>query len=455
MRMSQKMREIKDQISECYNALAEAVEQENAENAEKERKNLQRLNQLYAAAETEWQARLQLNTDPEDDDKEEDKPVNYTGEIFYKAIAHQPLTEQERKVVDAARVEYKNRFSEGTGSDGGYTVPDDLSSEIFSAIRGTESVRNLVEVENVTSSTGRRLFRDGETIKLYNTAEYDEIQEMQNQNYSTRQYNQKKFAGLMSVSNELLEDSFVNFQNEIVLWLSDAARYTENSEILYGAGGETHCQGMLSTAGAYREVTCTTLSIEFLRSAYLSLKSGYRPNAKWMMNSLAYAAVSNLKYEDGKSPVQPDPRNPDGYMLFGFPIEVMDAVETEDDKTVIAFGDFKRGYRMFARRNFGISFTDIGAGAFETDSIRAKGIERFDGKIFDREAIVIIREVPVETLDLTGGTDPLSGAITEQTLKNMTKKQLLELAEELEVDGVNTESLKDDIVSAILAKVGA
>lgn len=43
---------------------------------------------------------------------------------------------------------------------------------------------------------------------------------------------------------------------------------------------------------------------------------------------------------------------------------------------------------------------------------------------------------------------------SEATLKNLTKKQLVELAGDLGVEGVTTEQTKDAIVSAILTAKG-
>lgn len=455
MRMSKKMRELSNQIQDKIKQIEAAVEANDKESAATAKAKLDDLRALYAAEEAAFEARRNFETDPEDDPKSEDKEkVTYDAKLFYKAVSHGNLTDAEKAVVAKAKADYSNRYSEGSAKDGGYTVPDDLSKEIFSAIESTESVRSLVHVENVNSAHGTRIFREGAAAKLYNTAEHSEIQEMQNKNYKTVGYAQKKFAGLLSISNELLEDSFVNFKSELVDYLSDAARNTENAQMFYGAGGEKHCQGMLSTAGAYKELDGSDLSIDFLRKAYLSLKAGYRTSAKWVMNSLAFAQVSNLKFEDGRSCIQPDPRNKDTFVLFGFPISIFDTVETDDEnKTVIAFGDFKRAYRMFARRDFGISFTDIGAGAFETDSIKAKGTERFDGKIFDREALVIIRNVSVTPLEETTA-DELTGEINEATLKNLTKAQLAELASDLGVEGVSTEQTKDAMVAAIIAAQG-
>ncbi len=454
-RMSNEMRELRAQIQTALNDLDAAIAEEDTERVQQCRNEVDRLRSLYDAAEVSFNARRGMEIDPQDDgDGNGEKAVVYDALLFYKAISGQALSDAERAVVDKARMVYKNQYSEGSKRDGGLTVPDDLSTEIFTAIESTESVRNLVAVEKVENATGTRNFRNGEEIKLYNTAENEEMKEMSNRQYEALKYMQKKFAGMLTVSSELMEDSFVNFKDEIVSYMSEAARNTENAQIFYGAGGEKHCEGMLSTANAYRELIAPEkLTIDFLRKAKMMVKQGYRRNGKWIMNSDAFVEVGNIKYEDGRSCLQPDPRQKDSYILLGYPVEVYDTIETDDGKTVIAFGDFNRAYRMFVRREFGISMTDVGAGAFETDSVKAKGTERFDGKVFDREAIVIIRDVPATPVEFADIDQNLTGEMSEATLKNLTKKQLAELAESLEIEGVTTEQTKDDMVATILAAV--
>lgn len=454
IRMSNEMRELRSKLGVALDDIDKAIKAGDAQAAETAKNEADKLRRLLTIAEDAFNARKGLDTDDEAGDNS-GTTAKYNAQLFYKAISGQKLTEVEAKLVADAANAYKNKYSEGAKKDGGYTVPDDLSQTIFESIKSKESVRNLVTVENVNSATGTRIWRTGSVLKLYNTEEFDEIKEMNNAEYEPMTYKQHKFAGLMTVSSELLEDSFVSFEAEIRNWLAEAARVTENHEILYGAGGEKHSQGLISTAGAYSEVQApSTLSIDFFRAVYLSLQSGYRTNAKWIMNSLAFGEVAKIKDGDGRSVLQPDPRQSDSYVLLGFPVEVWDSVLTdEENKTVIIFGDFASAYRMFARRDFGIAFTDIGAGAFESDCIKAKGVERFDGRIFDRDALVIIRNCSVAPLTVSGKEKALSDEITEATLKNLTKAQLLELCTELEISSVSESNSKQEIINAITTKV--
>lgn len=462
IRMSNEMREILNDLASAREELSQAIKDRDAEKAKAARDKIEKLDSLYDAAEVAFQNERRVKLDPpeeHDSNDGEGEPTNkikYDAKLFYKALTdRENLTENERSVVSKAAAEYRNRYSESSKDNGGYTVPDDLSTEIFESIKSKNSVRNLVHVEAVTSATGTRLGRNGTPNRLYNTEEYSEIQEMNNAKYNPIKYTQKKFAGLMPLSSELLEDSFINFQSEIVYWLSEAARITENRQLLYGAGGDKHCQGIITTIGAYKELTApNTLSIDFLRKAKFNLDALYRPTAQWIMNTDAFLAISELKDGNGRSYIQEDPKVSEQYVLLGSNIYILDDIETEDNKTVIMYGDLDKAYRMFTRREFGIAFTDVGAGAFETDTIKARGIERFDGKIMDNNALVIVRDFAVTTLDVNAPSNDFgveSTEITKESLAYQTKSSLLELADDYGIAGITDTMTKSAIITAILS----
>lgn len=473
MRMSNQMREILNDMNAQRNLLDQAIKDRDPEKAKAAQTEIEKLNALYTAAETAFlnERALEREQDQDDDDSLDEKPSSekpaYDSKLFYKALtARGALTESERSLIAEARRKYDNYFSEfganrftnslseGVKENGGYTVPDDLSQEIFESIKTRDSVRNLVYVENVTSTSGTRIYKSGDANRLYNTAEYEEIKELDNPKFGTVTYNQKKFAGITPISNELLNDSFVNFQSEITAWLADAARVTENRQILYGAGGDKHCQGIISTQGAYREITApSSITIDFLRKVKFSLRSPYRASAMWVMNTDAFLLISELKDGNGRSYIQPDPINAEQYILLGSPMYILDDIETDENKTVILYGDLKTAYRMFSRQDFGITFTDIGAGAFETDSIRARGIERFDGRIMDNNALVIVRDLSVTPTTVTTPEKDFgaASAITAESLAYQSKTGLLEFAEDMGIAGVNSTMTKSNIITAILS----
>ncbi|MEC2307827.1 phage major capsid protein [Bacillus atrophaeus] len=342
---------------------------------------------------------------PELDRKPDEKPeerdiltaTKEYREAWFKVLIGRShdLGEEERSMMQ--RVLKENRsLSSGSDKDGGYTVPDDISKEILKSIQELNSVRNLVRVVPKTAPSGNYTVRKGVAGKLYNIAEKEQIKELKNMEFDQIWYNVKKFAGFMPAPNELLNDSFINFVKEIVDWLSESAVVTENEEVFYGKGGENNVEGIISS-GKFKSLKApSVITIKFLRKVKNQILRGYRKKAVWVMNTEAFETIANIEDKNGRGILAVDPRDEDSFLLFGRPVEVYDEVVTDDkQKTNILFGDFKNGYFMFDRQKFEIKSTDVGGDAFLTDQTYFRGIERFDGKVVDPEAAVIVTDFVV------------------------------------------------------------
>ncbi|MGY0566580.1 phage major capsid protein [Bacillus safensis] len=338
--------------------------------------------------------------DPESDLTEEERSLTGTQEYrnaWFKVLTgrEDELGNEERKMLQEVLKENR-QLSSNSDKDGGYTVPDDISKQIIKSIQELNSVRNLVRVVPKTAPAGSYPVRKGAAGKLYNIAEKEAIKELKNMEFDQITYNVKKFAGFLPIPNELLNDSFINFVREIVEWLSESATVTENDEVFYGKGGENNVEGII-TSKKYKSLKAPSLiTIKFLRKVKNQIKRGYRKNAKWVMNTEAFETLANIEDKNGRGILAEDPRNEDSFLLFGRPVEVYDEIVTDDkQKTHILFGDFKNAYFMFDRQKFEIKSTDIGSDAFLTDQTYFRGIERFDGKVVDPEAAVIVTDLVV------------------------------------------------------------
>ena len=81
----------------------------------------------------------------------------------------QPLTKNEEEVKDAFVKDFKNlvrgRYqnlldskTDGTGADAGLTIPQDIRTAINTLVRQYDSLQEYVNVENVTTLTGSRVY---------------------------------------------------------------------------------------------------------------------------------------------------------------------------------------------------------------------------------------------------------------------------------------------------------
>ena len=135
--------------------------------------------------------------------------------------------------ASAARNRFRNTANEGTGSAGGYTVPQDILTRINKYKEAKFSMKKLVRVENVTTYTGKRVFQ----VKASHTGfsavnEGAAIGQKSTPTFSQLSYTIAKYAGILPVTDELLADSDANISQVLISWLGDEGVATENAAIV-------------------------------------------------------------------------------------------------------------------------------------------------------------------------------------------------------------------------------
>lgn len=135
--------------------------------------------------------------------------------------------------AQAVRRGFKNLNNEGTGADGGYTVPEDIQTRIEKYREAKFSLATLVRTEAVTTNKGRRTFQTkAQHAGFSKVAEAGTIGAVTGPQFKVLNYSIDKFAGYLPVTNELLEDSDANITAVMVEWLGEEAIATDNAQIL-------------------------------------------------------------------------------------------------------------------------------------------------------------------------------------------------------------------------------
>lgn len=109
-----------------------------------------------------------------------------------------------------------------------------------------------------------------------------------------------------------------------------------------------------------------------------------------MTNQDGFDYLDQLKDADGKYLLKDIPSEPTNKMLFGCRVVVISnkILKTKSGKAPVIVGDLKEAIVLFDRQQQSIASTDVGAGAFETNTTKVRAIEREDVKLWDSEAIV-------------------------------------------------------------------
>ena len=219
--MNKKMRELLAKITQkrmMAKGFMEDGENKDLEKAAALMDEADELQKEYDLEARMYEAEKKDNT-PSEEDIQKDK-AEKEGKSSIKAIA------------DAIRAVAKT-MNEGTGTDGGYTVPEDVETRIQELREAKFSLEQLVDVEAVSTMSGQRTYKTRAQKKGFSkVGEKSKISKIDGPAFSRIKYTIEKYAGYLPITNELLEDSDENLVKTILEWLADESRVTRNNLIL-------------------------------------------------------------------------------------------------------------------------------------------------------------------------------------------------------------------------------
>ena len=319
--------------------------------------------------------------------------VLYNGELFTKAVADSLLRQRGLQGLNLTE-EQRNKISEKVNEDGGFAVPEDIQTKINKRLKDTTDLFNLVDSEKVFTRKGQRTYeKRADQTPLVNLDEYAKITDVDNPKLERMSFNLHDFAGLMTIPNDLLKFANSELENFLINWLVDKVRITRNLKILYGTGSED-VQGIMKSS-KYKEIALkadATLK-DFKKCKNVELMNVFKPTAKWIVNQDGFNYLDSLEDKTGRPYLQPDPKQPTQYLFLGLPVvELLNTtLKTEEDNIPILLGDLTEAYKLFYDENYELLTTNIGAGAFETNTTKARVITRLDGSEKDKDAIIKIK----------------------------------------------------------------
>lgn len=139
-----------------------------------------------------------------------------------------------KEFADAARRGFRNAtMVEGTPADGGYTVPEDIQTQINTYRDAKFSLISLVDVENVTTNKGQRTYKKrAQQTGFAKVGEGGKITAGTTPQFERISYEIEKYAGYFPCTNELLADTDANITGALTTWIADESRVTRNKMIL-------------------------------------------------------------------------------------------------------------------------------------------------------------------------------------------------------------------------------
>lgn len=287
-------------------------------------------------------------------------------------------------------------MTEGVDADGGYTVPQDVRTDINELRRATDNLEELVNVEHVRTLSGSRVIEvDAESTPFADVDEGADFADEQGPQLKKITYTIVKVGGIFKATKELLADTAENIVRLLKKWIAKKLNATRNKKILacidgFAETGAVAVDGVDSIKDVFNVQLDPALT---LGSVILTNQDGFN-------------YLDKLKNDKKEYILQPDPTQPTKRLLFGrYPVKVVSnrtlkttAVTTEvgeqktpthtADKYPFYFGNFAEAVTLFDRDVVTVESSDVAGDLWKKDLIGFKVRDRFDVKSVDEKAVI-------------------------------------------------------------------
>lgn len=195
-----------------------------------------------------------------------------------------------RKTVDKDLSEFRDE-------DGGYTVPEDILTQVRHWPEIVTSMLGEISVENVSTITGARTYQKrGDAQPFYDMEEDGSLSD--NEKLKTPQFERinyaiKDRAGFMPVPNNLVSDSDAAIMNIVIEWLGRSSIATANKKIM----------AIINAHGSvdFKDVNGIKYAVT------VTLGQIYKSGAKIITNDDGLHYLDTLEDANGRPLLNPDP----------------------------------------------------------------------------------------------------------------------------------------------------
>jgi len=258
-----------------------------------------------------------------------------------------------------------------TDAQGGYALPEELRQEIIKLEKEISPLRQVCSVVSAATTDVKQLVSIGDAASGW-VGETTARAQTNSPELAQRTATFGEVYARPRVYQHMIEDGFFDVES----WLTGeiARQFAEAEGVAFLSGNGTNKPvGILNgltldasaaandSTGVYQVISTGVNNalggtdaaiIEFLRTVVKSMKTGYLPNARWMMNRTTHQALMNLKNGDNEYFLQRDLTQAGATSLFGHSIvinEDMDDIDEAADSAPILFGDFARAFQIVDR----------------------------------------------------------------------------------------------------------
>lgn len=391
--MNKKMREIMAQIQA---RIAEAKKYQSGDGVDKDVEQAGQIMDEVDALKKEYETEKRIYESEKDKGVGGADPHSGSGqEPENKFTGKEIVAKEVRAIMAPSKYGNDKALSESVDADGGYTVPEDIQTQVNHWPEIVYSFLDDISVVPVGTNKGARTYQSkGDTEAFVDLDKNGAItKEIKAPHFERINYAIQDRAGFMPVSNDLISDSDANISAIVTEWLARANIATANAKIL--AIMAAHKNKGESVAGK----TAITGGIDGIKKIVnVTLGQAYKSGAKIITNDDGLNYLDTLKDANGRYLLNPDPTDSAKLTLrcgtTVVPVKVVpnDAFQSDGTKIPFVIGDLKAGIRKFDRQSMSLKASDVATigdfNAFAMNMTLIRAILRDDYKALDNNAYV-------------------------------------------------------------------
>lgn len=315
---------------------------------------------------------------------------------FIRGIKPSDLSPEERALYNEA---LRRGQVVGTDSAGGYLTPENFSTEVIKTMKYYGGMMEAAKILNTNEGNPFHMTtRDSTSMKAVLIAEATAASTAALV-YGRKTLDAFKYTtNVFTVSNELIQDSIVSAEQEIIEVSGEMFGRGFN-EAFTTADGSSKPLGMIaglaalsSSAGIGKTGSSTTaITYADLVDLKYSVNKAYQGNAKWMFNYLTEGVVRKLVDSTGQ-PIwtMGNIQNGSPDTILGNPYIINDDMASPAAAaTPVAFGDFKKAYTIRMVKGVGLRrLTELYA---TSDEVGFVSFMRADGDLMDTKAAKLFK----------------------------------------------------------------
>jgi HK97 family phage major capsid protein len=309
---------------------------------------------------------------------------------YFDYLRHGTRDEPNPGSAALSREEMK-ALTVGADPTAGYLAPVEFAREIVKGEVEFSPLRSIARVRQ-TSRRALQMPKRRGTFGAVWTAEQATRSETEGLTYGLEEFPTHEMYALVDVSEQMMEDSEFNLEEELQQEFSEQFAVTEGTAFVAG-NGVGKPEGILQNGEVAETVSGSASSIadssgqaNGLIDLYHDLKTGYALQGWWLLNRATLGEVRKLKDGQNNYVWQPGLANGVPNTILGQPyLEVPDMPDVGAGTTPIAFGDVRRAYTIVDRVTLSIlrdPFTQATSG-----NVRFIARRRVGGQVVLAEAI--------------------------------------------------------------------